>query len=211
MAVFTGTILVWQAVESSWLRPDYLTYFNQIAGGPKNGYRHLVDSSLDWGQDLPALKRWLDQHPEQSAAGRLYLAYFGTGSPVWYGINATSLPVDPFQHAATPLEPGLYCISATTLQQVYSFQHGKWTREYEAEYRLALTQAVHRGDLTTNESGTNNEALQRLRFARLCSYLRQREPLANVGNSILVFQLSQQELDQALYGPPPELASESAH
>jgi hypothetical protein len=47
--------------------------------------------------------------------------------------------------------------------------------------------------------------LQRLRFARLCAYLRHRDPIANVGNSILIFYLSQRELDQALYGPPADL------
>src|SRR6185312_15706987 len=38
--------------------PNYLAYFNQLIGSHTNAYRHLVDSSLDWGQDLPALKRW---------------------------------------------------------------------------------------------------------------------------------------------------------
>jgi hypothetical protein len=36
----------------------------------------LVDSSLDWGQDLPALRRYLEQHP-----GPAYLGYFGMDSP----------------------------------------------------------------------------------------------------------------------------------
>src|SRR5439155_13724202 len=62
--------------------PHYLAYFNPIAGGARNGYRHLVDSSLDWGQDLPGLQR---HHPA-------YLAYFGTGSPRYYGIVASLLP-----------------------------------------------------------------------------------------------------------------------
>ncbi len=63
VAIFAGAMMCWQIIESSLLRPDYLSYFNQVADGPKNGYKHLVDSSLDWGQDLPALKSWLDYHP----------------------------------------------------------------------------------------------------------------------------------------------------
>ena len=206
VAVFAGAMLCWQIIESSLLRPDYLTYFNQLAGGPKNGYKHLVDSSLDWGQDLPALKTWLDQHPNQSATGRLYLAYFGTALPRYYGIEATGLPFDSSADKLPAFEPGTYCISATTLQHVYSLAHGKWTREYESAYRLALAREVYHFDLTANDSFINSASLQRLRFARLCAYLRKREPTANVGNSILVFQLNQQELDQALYGPPAELA-----
>jgi hypothetical protein len=206
VAIFAGAMICWQIIESSLLRPDYLSYFNQVAGGPKNGYKHLVDSSLDWGQDLPALRSWLDQHSDASAPTRLYLAYFGTALPRSYGIEATQLPFDSSTPKLSPLEPGTYCISATTLQQVYSFYHGKWTGQYESTYRFALAREVHRLDLTADDSVINGESLQRLRFARLCAYLRKREPIANLGNSILVFQLNQRELDQALYGPPAELA-----
>ncbi|PYM10480.1 MAG: hypothetical protein DMF15_01955 [Verrucomicrobia bacterium] len=206
VAIFAGAMMCWQIIESSLLRPDYLSYFNQVAGGSKAGYKHLVDSSLDWGQDLPILKNWLDHHFDASASTRLYLAYFGTALPRSYGIEATPLPVDSSTQKLSPLEPGIYCISATTLQQVYSIQHGKWTGQYESAYRLALARAVHHVDLPAKDAVINGESLQRLRFARLCAYLRQREPIANLGNSILVFQLTQRELDQALYGPPPELA-----
>lgn len=206
LAIFTGVMLCWQIAESSSVRPDYLAYFNQIAGGPKNGYRHLVDSSLDWGQDLPALERWLDRNYSPSA-GELYLAYFGTASPRWYGIEATALPVDTSRAEVTMLKPGVYCISATILEQVYSFQPGKWRNEYESEYRRLSTEWLHRADPTDNEPWPNKERLEYIRFARLCAYLRQRQPVANLGNSILVFRLSQRELDQALYGPPAELAS----
>jgi hypothetical protein len=61
--------------------PNYLAYFNVIAGGPAHGFRHLVDSSLDWGQDLPAVKRYLDQH---KLTGPVYLSYFGNASPDYY-------------------------------------------------------------------------------------------------------------------------------
>ena len=32
--------------------PHHLAYFNEFVGGPKNGWRHLLGSSVDWGQDL---------------------------------------------------------------------------------------------------------------------------------------------------------------
>ncbi len=68
--------------------PNYLAYFNFLAGGPDHAYRHLVDSSLDWGQDLPAAKRYISAHPGE---GPFYLSYFGTASPDYYGIAARSL------------------------------------------------------------------------------------------------------------------------
>jgi hypothetical protein len=33
------------------MHPHYLAYFNEIIGGPRNGYKYLIDSNLDWGQD----------------------------------------------------------------------------------------------------------------------------------------------------------------
>ena len=41
--------------------PNYLAYFNAIAGGPAHAYRHLVDSSLDWGQELPGRRTYLER------------------------------------------------------------------------------------------------------------------------------------------------------
>jgi hypothetical protein len=41
--------LVWE-VQPHWLAP--IPFFNLFVGGPSNGYKYLVDSSLDWGQDL---------------------------------------------------------------------------------------------------------------------------------------------------------------
>ena len=57
--VAVAALLTVLGAESIAIRPHYLAYFNVLAGGPESGYRHLVDSSLDWGQDLPGLKRWL--------------------------------------------------------------------------------------------------------------------------------------------------------
>src|SRR6185436_4040357 len=73
----------WHVGESMVARPNYLAYFNEIVGGSRNGWRHLVDSSLDWGQDLPGLKRWLDENAKDAP---VYLSYFGTGEPFYYGI-----------------------------------------------------------------------------------------------------------------------------
>ena len=55
-----GGVLAAALLECVLAWPNYLAYFNQLAGGQPNGYKHVVDSSLDWGQDLPALKHWLD-------------------------------------------------------------------------------------------------------------------------------------------------------
>ena len=63
--------------------PDYLAYFNAFAGGPENGHRHLLDSNLDWGQDLKRLKTYM----EKQGIKEIGLAYFGHVDPAVYGID----------------------------------------------------------------------------------------------------------------------------
>ena len=64
VAVMGAAALVWSAGSSLWIYPHSLSYFNESVGGPRRGHEHLVDSNIDWGQDLLYLKRWLDAHPE---------------------------------------------------------------------------------------------------------------------------------------------------
>ena len=45
-------LAVWTVAGSVWIWPDYLAYFNELIGGPREGYHWLGDSNLDWGQDL---------------------------------------------------------------------------------------------------------------------------------------------------------------
>ena len=67
----------------------YLAYFNELAGGPRNGYRSLVDSNLDWGQDLRNLKRWLR---EREIEEPINLCYFGMADPRFYQIRHVKMP-----------------------------------------------------------------------------------------------------------------------
>ena len=186
-------------IESLVNRQRYLSFFNCLAGGPENGYKHLVDSSLDWGQDLPALAEWLLRR-SSSVRQPVYLAYFGTGSPRYYGIDAISLP-----HAdGTLLRGGTYCISATTLQQVYSRAMGKWCIGYEQVYQRLRTHTYATAQ-ENNAAIAQPAILEDLRFARLCAALRQRVPLTTINGSILIYQLSDETVQQAVDGSPPEL------
>jgi 4-amino-4-deoxy-L-arabinose transferase-like glycosyltransferase len=46
-----AALLLGHAVLSARGGPDYLAYFNELAGGPAGGWRYLGDSNLDWGQN----------------------------------------------------------------------------------------------------------------------------------------------------------------
>ena len=114
-------LLAWYPVASFTVWPDYLAYFNELAGGADNGYRYLVDSNLDWGQDLKGLKRFMDSR----GIDRIYLSYFGTDLPARYGIDYDWLPSyelkNPNPQTTTiDLKRKRYlAISVTNLQGVY--------------------------------------------------------------------------------------------
>jgi hypothetical protein len=80
--------LAWCAAAAQRINPHDLAYFNELAGGPDGGRRYVADSNLDWGQDLPALKKWMDE----KGVPVVYLAYFGTDRPSAHGIRYRPLP-----------------------------------------------------------------------------------------------------------------------
>ena len=55
--VAAGVLLLWQTTASIVVHPDYFPYFNELAG-PRPGWA-LLDSNLDWGQDLLRLREVL--------------------------------------------------------------------------------------------------------------------------------------------------------
>jgi len=87
----TGFLLLAHFADTAKCFPHYLSYFNGLVS-PREGYLHLVDSSVDWGQDLPGVRDYLASHPSD---GPFYLSYFGTGDPGTYGIKAHLLPSVP--------------------------------------------------------------------------------------------------------------------
>jgi len=75
-----GALILWQAVSVTSIYPHFLAYFNELAGGPNNGYIYTVDSNLDWGQDLKRLKKWADE----KRIDKIYVDYFGGGDAKYY-------------------------------------------------------------------------------------------------------------------------------
>lgn len=74
------------ALEVAYRFPNYIAYFNGLVP-PSRAYRHLVDSSLDWGQELPAIARYLAARPDEPA----HLAFFGVGRPGYHGVRARDI------------------------------------------------------------------------------------------------------------------------
>jgi hypothetical protein len=111
-------LLAWLILGTLRVYPFGLAYFNELAGGPRNGYHYLVDSNSDWGQSFKALKRYMDREGIESVR----LSYYTWIDPAAYGVQYRPLPPAPaapptFERRFDPA-PGVYAISATPLQGV---------------------------------------------------------------------------------------------
>jgi 4-amino-4-deoxy-L-arabinose transferase-like glycosyltransferase len=75
-----GLMCAWFLIETLMVFPYYLTYFNEVAGGPTGGHKYVVDSNLDWGQDLKRLGDWVETNNIQ----KISLDYFGWADQSYY-------------------------------------------------------------------------------------------------------------------------------
>ena len=88
-----GALLLWLTGSSLLAHPDYLPYFNELAGSePEN---ILVDSDLDWGQDLKRLASRLHELGATTVAfdGFIYSDLDKLGFPSVHALD----PQGPFE------------------------------------------------------------------------------------------------------------------
>jgi 4-amino-4-deoxy-L-arabinose transferase-like glycosyltransferase len=116
-------LLLWAVAEALIAAPHFLPYYNELAGGTKSGYKLITDSNYDWGQDLLALQKLLDGHPE---VDKIAVDYFGGGNAEYYlkerarswsskdgdpraeGIHWIAVSANALQEAIQPKENGFY-------------------------------------------------------------------------------------------------------
>lgn len=107
LAPIAGLLLLWIPVRTLIIHPYELAYFNEFGGGPAQGHRHLLDSNLDWGQDLLRFRHYLDDHPP--TAGIIRLAYFGSADVSYYFPTLSAIPVRLASWETPP--QGTYAVS----------------------------------------------------------------------------------------------------
>jgi hypothetical protein len=118
--LFLFILLIWFVLESFFAWPYFISYFNEFGGGVKNGYKYVVDSNYDWGQDLLRLKEFV----LKNNIDKIAVDYFGGGNPKYYlgdkveywwskrgnpkdyGINWLAVSVNTLQGAMGKTRPG---------------------------------------------------------------------------------------------------------
>jgi len=210
--ILVAVLLAGYALSFAAATPGYLSYFNFLAGGARGGARYLLDSNLDWGQDLARLGTIL----RERGAGEIDLAYFGTADPSAYGIRFRKIRLVHDFHPEMPdVAPGSgewMAVSVNFLHGLYLDDDGDlansllrrgWaSRKVLEEWVDLRGRALDRGeafpslgDWLVNRGALSAERREEAVAALLSTKLRRiaasREPVARAGDSILVYRLTE--------------------
>jgi len=83
-AALVSAAIVYAVVSCMLVYPNHLAYFNDFVGGPKNGHKHLLGSSLDWGQDDHKAIAWIKEH-EPAASIEFSMFSITLANALWDG------------------------------------------------------------------------------------------------------------------------------
>lgn len=85
-----AALVIGHVVSALWVYPNSIAYANELWGGPSQTHRYLSDSNTDWGQQLKAVKKYVDAHGIKNC----WFAYFVQPAVQFedYGIPCKPLP-----------------------------------------------------------------------------------------------------------------------
>jgi len=133
LKLVAAALLAWQALSVLFAYPLYIEFFSEAVGGARNGYKYLIDSNFDWGQDAIRLKKFLDERQIQ----HIYLDYFGTQFSIEY-LKIPNTRVTAEQ--AKQIQQGTLVVSASELMR----PEWSWLRQTrEPNVRVANTLFVY--------------------------------------------------------------------
>ncbi len=159
--IFILLLCIWYFASSLRIYPHYLAYFNEFVGGPGNGYRYLVDSNLDWGQDLKGLKKYMDREDVEW----VLFSYFGSNDLSYYDIKYQYLPgvsitpenlLPPCNDEPSEVNRELIAISVSNLQGVYlrDKQMYSWLKRRDPIEKIGYTIFIY--DITEDAEAHYN-------------------------------------------------------
>ena len=119
--IMTLLLGIWYVISALTIFPHHFAYFNEIAGGPENGYKISVGGNLDLGENMIRLKKYMDE----KGIEKIKLSYEGASNPEYYGINYDYLPSGSLSYGQNiskeNCEPttGIIDASASNIQGLY--------------------------------------------------------------------------------------------
>jgi len=154
-----GGLVACHIVSAMAVFPAEMAYANEAWGGAANTHKYLSDSNVDWAQQLPHVKQWVDAHPGEEC----WFAYsaYPELRPQAYGIPCHPLPTDQTEWDFLPVDVpetihGNILLSADELEacdwpsdQLNVFERFRWMPMAE---QIDHGVFVYRGDFHVPEA-----------------------------------------------------------
>ncbi len=156
-----GGLVACHVISVMAVFPAEMAYGNEAWGGTANTHKYLSDSSVDWAQQLPHIKQWVDAHPGEEC----WLAYsaYPDLRPQAYGIPCHLLPTAHTGGEILPVDVpetihGNLLLSADDLEacdwpsdQLNVFERFRWMPMAE---QIDHSVFVYRGDFDVHEAAS---------------------------------------------------------
>ena len=166
---------VWSWTSSLYVYPHSLSYFNEFVGGPRGGHAHLINSNIDWAQDLLYLQKWLNRNPQ---AKHLGLAFYGGYDPGLAGIEFELPPSSDMGSVSIP--PGWYAVSVNFLRghhfpvvngsgESESSSPARWTYFLTHEPVAMCGYSIYIYHVVPEERATKESRSQRASFGKMAA------------------------------------------
>src|SRR3984893_2128879 len=154
-----GGLVVFHIISAMAIFPAEMAYANEAWGGAANTHKYLSDSSVDWAQQLPHVKQWVDAHPGEEC----WFAYsaYPDLRPQAYGIPCHPLPTAHTGWETLPVDVpetihGNLLLSADDLEacdwpsdQLNVFERFRWMPMAE---QIDHSVFVYHGDFDVHEA-----------------------------------------------------------
>ncbi|HSP35259.1 MAG TPA: phospholipid carrier-dependent glycosyltransferase [Thermoanaerobaculia bacterium] len=128
ITIVAALLIVWHVAENVANYPQYISYFNEFIGSKRNADQYLVDSNLDWGQDLRRLGAWCREH----GVRQITVHYFG-GADLAYDLRGLRV-VGWSSPAPQRLPKGYFALSRHMYRT--SFTPGLFPMDYDTFLRM---------------------------------------------------------------------------
>lgn len=121
----------WYLFSAVFYFPQYLSYFNELVGGPHNGQKILLDSNMDWGQDVGALMGWFEEKNLKNQS--IYFSVFTIQQVEYVSIQNKTIPCTP--------HVGLFVVSVNRLYDVGQVKQGclNWLKAREPDEKIGYS------------------------------------------------------------------------
>lgn len=181
-----AAIALLAAAEGFSARGQPLAWFNALAGGPMSGWRVMVDSSIEWGGDLPDLISWERSLRATDRDSPVYVSLLGPAGHEHTGLAATNMG---WAFEFGPVRPGYFVFGATRLVGGPQEYYGEWNDALRREWNAKGAPAWH---------GPLPHEVAQLAVARLAASCRALTPTERVGPVYFVYHLDKGALERAL-------------